>query len=86
MDATVSSNQVSEVKSIEMTHIHHFGPWGPWGGEGGWWVKKGVEMVKMLYLPTTAVVFRSETCLVLVRWYAYDNQIIIRPAIDHGGQ
>ena len=79
MDATVSSNQVSEVKSIEMTHIHHFGPW-------GWWVKKGVEMVKMSYLPTTAVVFRSETCLVLVRWYAYDNQIIIRPAIDHGGQ
>ena len=33
-DPTVSSNQVSEVKSVEMTQIHHFGPWGPLGGGG----------------------------------------------------
>ena len=46
---------------------------------------KRVEMVKMPYLLTTVVVFRSETCLVLLRQYAYDNEIIIRPAIDHGG-
>jgi len=55
-----------------------------WGGEGGWLVKR-VEMVKMPYLLTTVVVFKSETCLVLLRQYAYDNEIIIRPAIDHGG-
>lgn len=85
MDPTVSSNQVLDVKPAETTHIHHFGPfWGFGGGEGGWLVKR-VEMVKMPYLLTTVVVFKSETCLVLLRQYAYDNEIIIRPAIDHGG-
>ena len=62
-----------------MSHFHHVASMAPtqWGG---------VKMVRIQYLPTTAVDCRSETCLVVVSILPNENEMTNRPEIVHGHQ
>ena len=62
----------------QMCDIRHFGPLGPTQWEG-------VKMVRMPYLRTTVIDFRSETCPVIVSYDACDNETTFRSEIDNSG-